>query len=398
MKEFSGIKPQRKQLLHDRLADELRDVIKRGHKPGNRLEPESVLAKRAGVSIVTLRNAMLILEREGLIQRTPGRGTFVAEKAGEEGSGFRVQGSTHIAIYCGGEVFGPRPSYFHLGAISALRRFFTEQNMVTQTYFNHREIENRQVEGQMVEAGDTCPELTQAIADKRVHAAIFLAGGKDTVWARALTAQAIPFVGTSIFDVGVTTDWIDLGRLGARHLAATGCRRLALLGWACPNQLDKGARNDMVSGFCDEVLRLQLTLNKNWIRHELPPEEDGSGWEEFREVWNASPEKPDGLVITDDILFPDIIRAVTELGIRVPAELKIISHTNRGACYPAPFPVDRLEYDPLEHGRTLGNLLMQQLKGEMPAEPVMTLYHKLVINNGISSNKQDICRAEVFNR
>jgi len=50
-------------------------------KPGERLPPERELAKRLGVSRMTLRQSLDALEREGLVARAVGRrgGTFVAE-------------------------------------------------------------------------------------------------------------------------------------------------------------------------------------------------------------------------------------------------------------------------------------------------------------------------------
>ena len=46
--------------------------------PGAILPPERVFCERYGVSRMTLRQAFDALEREGLIERHPGRGTFVA--------------------------------------------------------------------------------------------------------------------------------------------------------------------------------------------------------------------------------------------------------------------------------------------------------------------------------
>ncbi len=413
------IKPVKRQFLHDRIAEQLRASIQTEWQPGQRLESETVLAKSAGVSLVTLRNAMLILEREGLIERTPGRGTFVAKGSGfpPSPSGLRragtVQGSElptgpvdssnpkpetpnnepgtknqeplsqkHIAIFCGGEVFSPHPSYFYLGAVSALRRFFTEHNLVSQVYFNHREIEDRDVAGPMVEAGDHCPEFTQAIADHRVSAAAFLSGLGDCTWCQALRAQKAPVVGDIGFDVGVSTDWAAMGSMGARQLVARGCRRLALIAWAGEERLPLATRNDLVGGFCKEIQRMGLTINEAWIRHDLPADREGSGWEDLREIWNACPEKPDGLFVSDDMMLDDVTRAVAELGIDVPTDLRIVSHANRGAAYFEPFPVDRIELDPVEFGRTLGNLLLQRLRGETPREPVITLHHQVVQAGG----------------
>src|SRR3954452_4104678 len=47
--------------------------------PGSSLPPEQVLARQFGVSRMTMRQANDVLEREGLIERQRGRGTFAVQ-------------------------------------------------------------------------------------------------------------------------------------------------------------------------------------------------------------------------------------------------------------------------------------------------------------------------------
>src|SRR5512146_3316819 len=47
-------------------------------KPGDPVESERFLAKTYGVSLMTARHALVALEREGMVERKRGSGTFVA--------------------------------------------------------------------------------------------------------------------------------------------------------------------------------------------------------------------------------------------------------------------------------------------------------------------------------
>jgi GntR family transcriptional regulator len=62
-----------------RIAESLRERIREGDlAPGTRLDNQRALAKSFGVTLMTLRQALELLERENLIARRHGLGTFVA--------------------------------------------------------------------------------------------------------------------------------------------------------------------------------------------------------------------------------------------------------------------------------------------------------------------------------
>jgi GntR family transcriptional regulator len=64
---------------YQQIADTLRDRIRRGDlAPGARLDTQRALARRFEVTLMTLRQALEVLEREQLIDRRHGLGTFVA--------------------------------------------------------------------------------------------------------------------------------------------------------------------------------------------------------------------------------------------------------------------------------------------------------------------------------
>lgn len=66
--------------LYYRIKQQLRERIQDGDlRPGDRLAPESQLAKGYEVSTITVKRALLDLVQEGLLFRIPGKGTFVAQ-------------------------------------------------------------------------------------------------------------------------------------------------------------------------------------------------------------------------------------------------------------------------------------------------------------------------------
>ncbi len=64
---------------YQEIAQALRERIRGGAlEPGHRLDTQRQLARKFGVTLMTLRHALDLLEREGLIAPRHGRGTFVA--------------------------------------------------------------------------------------------------------------------------------------------------------------------------------------------------------------------------------------------------------------------------------------------------------------------------------
>jgi GntR family transcriptional regulator, arabinose operon transcriptional repressor len=73
-----GSRERSTQPKHERLRDQLIQQIATGQlKPGERIPSEHYLVRKLGIARTTIRQAMAALERDGLIRRVQGKGTFV---------------------------------------------------------------------------------------------------------------------------------------------------------------------------------------------------------------------------------------------------------------------------------------------------------------------------------
>lgn len=74
--------------LYVAIYDQLYSLIQNGtFKCGEQLPGENILAKRFGVSRSTLRQALLILQEDGIIYNQQGKGNYVANNMSEKGAG-----------------------------------------------------------------------------------------------------------------------------------------------------------------------------------------------------------------------------------------------------------------------------------------------------------------------
>jgi DNA-binding transcriptional regulator YhcF (GntR family) len=62
------------------------NILSRNWKPGEKLPPDQMLAKKLGINHITLGKALNLLRDEGYLVRTRGRGTFVCENLPEKNS------------------------------------------------------------------------------------------------------------------------------------------------------------------------------------------------------------------------------------------------------------------------------------------------------------------------
>jgi DNA-binding LacI/PurR family transcriptional regulator len=79
-------------------------------------------------------------------------------------------------------------------------------------------------------------------------------------------------------------------------------------------------------------------------------------------------ERPDGLVITDDNLVPELTAGLAESGV---ADLAVVAHTNFPYPTPSAVPVTRLGYDVAKLVTMSMEYVEQQRRGETP--PARTL-------------------------
>src|ERR1044071_4340858 len=86
---FQSIEPRR---LYRQIADQIRGLIRSGEFPaGSRLPPERDLAKQLGVSRPSVREALIALEVEGLVEVRIGSGIYVQPGHGAAGDAAEAQ-------------------------------------------------------------------------------------------------------------------------------------------------------------------------------------------------------------------------------------------------------------------------------------------------------------------
>jgi len=341
-----------KQPLHAQVADFLRHNVIGPQPPGMKLESEAVLAGQLGVSVMTLRQALSVLAHQGLIERRQGSGTYVAD----------TRANRHVAIMSLASQDIPDSS-FQLRVENLLGAVLQERGYRFRFYVWTKSME-----------GVVCPDFVEEASQNRISGAVFLAMHAEPAMS-ILRKNRIPYVLTTESDPpGVAIDRAQIVRDGTRYLLDRGCRRIALMQWSSYG-IDRLTNPVFASALAERGLK----PNPRWVRASVHPSVPGAGWEQLHKIWSAGKEKPDGLVVTDDVLFRDVAMGILESGIRVPEQLQVITHTNRGSRVTCPFPFAALEIDPQEYAEELAAMLIRMMNKETMSEETRCVRAHLIL-------------------
>jgi DNA-binding LacI/PurR family transcriptional regulator len=346
------------QPLHRKIYGLLRREIATQMKAGDQLESQNELARRFGVSFPTVREALSILAEEGVIERRRGSGTIVVDPHRNQ----------HVAVLSELDITHPRAGYHFRRLTQQLRQWFDDKGYRVRLYIGRVEPGTSAAAiWEDPSRGSSSPEFLEELEAGRFRGVVAVAGMGKPLF-RKLQDAGVPVVGNDPWlPHAVNTNLSDLVHIGIDHLVAAGRRKLAFMSWGNPKII------------LDAMRERDLQLNVQWLRTDLPPDSPGAGWEEFREIWSSpGREKPDGLLVTDDVLFGDALHAIIDAHVRVPQELAIVTHMSGGAGFWAPFPVTRIETDPDAMAAEMGSMLTQLMDGETVAQPRRVLGVRLL--------------------
>lgn len=319
--------------------------------PDAKLPKVSELRQRLGVSVVTLNEALQEAESRQLIYRRHGVGIYVSR-------------SIHkgVALACA-------PRFFRRAAHSPFWDLLIAHS-------ERRAAQKREEFSFHFEAGaaggsgapSTCEEssLRRAVAARRVQGVISVGLDEKTVgWLEGEGVPVVAYAGharcTVSFNGGIA--------MGTRALVEAGCRNIEL--WLPPgdedspphlpeNDLGAALRRAGVSGGIVREARLESG--------DTPQEQ---GFALAQEVFgpqssSSSEPRPDGLVLSNDLLAHGVLTALRKLGVRPGRDVQIATHANAGS--PILLGHDDIlliENDPAELAAAMFNLLEGLMSGDL---------------------------------
>lgn len=330
-------------------------------QPGDMITPEVVLAKRFSVSHKTLRQALDVLVDEGLVHRYRGRGTVVADRLG----------TGELAVVVRPALLGPTASpIYQLTSTALMEKVQARNNRWQVKYHLGRHTEHTAQFPATLDLLDehVLPRLRGVFAFNPLYEV-----------GQKLDDAKIPVVRigrTSVARYRVSTDQRSFFDQAIGHLVRHGCRSAGLF-WLWSDSYtedDRFEHDDEI--FARSASHAEMEPCGRWV-HRIESDPEQGGYEAFLRFWRQE-NRPMGLVVADDIVCRGVLRAILQLGLRLPDDLHLVTFANRGVSLPYHQPIPRVEFNYARIADRAVDMMLTLLRGEQPSESTVLLPGELV--------------------
>lgn len=350
--EPSQREPLYKQVLH-RIFSDLK-----ARPAGARLPTEAEYVAMFGVSTFTVRHALSEAMHKGLITKQQGVGSFVAEERPAE---------KHVALLMNVDLSSENLSSFYVKWLRIL------QDALYEAGIPHRIYLGRVPLGTPCGEKVTSQELLDDMCLGRLSAVVGWFVSHKPFWGTPFTDQGIPVLDMTYADDQLTEQSV---RSVLQYFQQQNRKHIAVLGWE--SSLD--GRYPLSRKIYQLASEYGIIIDEALFGLDANGWEYGMGWERFRDLWRGARKKPDGLYISDNMLFEDCQKAVYEMGISVPEPLCIAVNTSDAYRFPVlRFPVFTWQMSLSSMAEAYVQALKELLKGRpLPKAAPITYTAKIL--------------------
>lgn len=346
------------------LAQKLRrQIAVGGLQPGDRLPTEDELVQEHGLSRITIRRALALLEKDGLVSRKRKLGTFVSRALEEPADLHLVRGSVIVLLGTGtepaddGSVREPQGEEDHALSVvlRGMERTLSDRGFTVQIMSVGRdEAQDRARLARLASRQDVEGICTIGLSADRYRD---LLGKLPLVHSCTFLPESLPWVGMSSEEA---TDLL------VGHLLDQGHRRVAMI---CGPWVDSRAMARFAAGYQRAHQQRGLVAQRALIYQAYEGESlTDLALEALRP---ARGDRPTAIFGEDWRVCRGVLAAAREMGLTIPDDLSLVG-VGQNIQY-LDSPVGITAYVPanerigMEAGRVLCDLIDRQ---ELPSEPM----------------------------
>ena len=346
------MKVGRSEPQYRQINRQLRDLISSGAlKAGERLPSTLELCRLWGAKPCTVQAAMSPLVKEGLVQRLPRIGTTVTVR--------KARSLTQAAVYYTQDIFRDEGSAFLRSLHGTLEARLHGMGVALDTWVDPRG---------RAQGKTAWTDLMVAAQARRFDALIV----PDLSVAQGPWMGRLPVplacMGATPGPNVVTVDYAAVFAMGVQSLKRQGCGSVGVISAFGPQDGASSVGRAGMDSFRRTAVDLGLPVRNEWLlapRQTLRSQAafQQFGYDAVHTLWRQK-ERPESLIVGDDVMLAGVFSALLELGLRTPNDLKLVGYKNSAIPVFAPMPVTFAEVSTGEIAEALVDLLQKQLKGE----------------------------------
>jgi len=367
LKEFSIANTDASAPKYARLKEAILRCLENGQlQPGDPLPAEQKFVEALGIARSTVRQALAILEQDGLLHRVHGRGTFVADEADQQ-------------LRRGSEILGLIVPEVGAGFYPALQSGYESAASLAGQQIIVANTDN-QVERQA--------NVILQLVDKNIAGLALVPASTEVTPAsqvRVVQRQGIPVVFCHRRVPGVTAplvafNGVDVGRNAGTEMLARGHRELAYFAshhFEMSAAYEDGLREVYPGLRADHIFYGDWTRDTEGEYHQqLEPLECA-----LKEMFESS-HPPTAIFASFDTQAELIYLLLNDMGVRVPEDVALIGFGGARRDRPFMQQLTSVVVDEAELGRRAVRMLEEMRKGERAIDDDETVWMPLTISDG----------------
>ncbi len=352
-------------IIKDHLIDRF---LREDFVPGQKLPTEQDLVESFNSSRTTVRQALALLEEEGIIKRIHGSGSYYKGKIDKE-SDQSVKNTKLIGLL----------NFFQLDYIYSEILRGIEDTLSDAGYSlvvassNQNDIKQSEVIKRLIDQG---------IAGLILEPNRILQNMKDHPALKMIEEAGIPVV-TTHWGVSnkristITNDDVQAGYEAGRYLTQRGHKHIGIL-----YKEDIQAGHDRYSGFLKALEDVGVFVDPSMIKTFNTSEELKNprlGYIKTIEMLDDSKNRPTAIFYFNDLYALQGYSAIREMGLSIPEDISVIGFDNFNTTEMVDPPLTTFEHPKYDLGKWAAKILLDELTDSKPRLPMKMIFEPMIV-------------------
>lgn len=309
-----------------------KEIVEGRLVPGSKIPATTELARKFNVNSDTIQQSLKLLMNRGLVERTPGRGTFVRHGVNTKA----------VGIIFGKEIYtNPDQAFFSI-FLDTLNCFLEKKGWHCQMFSS----------SESADYDKAFYDLKSAVEIGDIRGVVeFCSNELIKDW--LANECPVPYVQNAS-----NVDFEDFTNQGLSYLLRRGCQQIVFIAQEIERHHE--LYKNTVKKFCQDN-----DFPEEKIKIMMTNSDAEQGYEAIKKIYKKG-TKPDGLLVGNDAVFRGALYALLELCVKIPDDIKVLTYANKGIDIFCHLPLTKLEVDPQDFAQQVYDEILAKIDGNKP--------------------------------